>query len=85
MNSKRDGIVLLIFAAAIIFASSAILARLKAEEFRIGKPLIDQTGDFYVLEVQYGDGHYFVACFDKPEELASFTKLGSVTRVLSAR
>lgn len=82
MNTKRDACVLTLFALAIIFASCVILADEKTPEFRVGKPMYDEVGGFYVLEVYYDRDHYFVACFDKPEELSSFASLKTVKRTM---
>lgn len=74
---KKDLIVLLVFSFAIIFASMVCIIQVNQTRLLYDKPLIDQTGSFYLCRVSYGKNHYFVACFDTPEELASFTRLGT--------
>ncbi len=78
MKKKADLIVLVLFSIAVIIAGISAYISAKATELRFGQPLIDKHGEIFVLTVEYGDGHYFVACFDKAEELQAFAALGNV-------
>ena len=78
MKKKADLIVLILFSLAVAIAAVSTIVHAKATELKFGKPMVDRNGSFYVLQVEYGAGHYFVACFDKPEEMQAFAKLGSV-------
>ena len=78
MKKKADLIVLVLFSITALAVGIISLVQAKATELRFGQPLIDKHGEIFVLTVEYGAGHYFVACFDKPEELQAFTELGNV-------
>ena len=76
MKMQKESLVLLVFAVILIVATTVSVYQARQERLRYDKPLVDKTGDFYLCRVFYGNGHYFVACFDSPEELEAFTKLG---------
>ncbi len=73
MKKKADFIVLILFSLAVAIAGVSAYV-----ELRFGQPLIDEHGEIFVLTVEYGAGHYFVACFDKAEEMQAFAELGTV-------
>lgn len=78
MKKKADFIVLILFSLAVGIAGVSAYVQAKATELRFGKPLVDKNGSVYVLTVEYGAGHYFVACFDTVEELQAFAKLRTI-------
>jgi hypothetical protein len=78
MKKKADLIVLILFSIAVTIAGISAYISAKATELRFGQPLIDKHGEVFVLTVEYGAGHYFVACFDKAEEMQAFAALGNV-------
>jgi hypothetical protein len=78
MKKKADLIVLILFSIAVTIAGVSAYVSAKATELRFGQPLIDKHGEIFVLTVEYGAGHYFVACFDKAEEMQAFAELGTV-------
>ena len=78
MKKKADLIVLILFSLAVTIAGISAYISAKATELHFGQPLIDKHGEVYILTVEYGAGHYFVACFDNAEELQAFAALGNV-------
>lgn len=68
-----------VFVAVLAIAAVAQLVTISSTVLRMGKPLVSPDGEIYVVQVAYGNERYFAACFDSPDQLASFVRLGSVT------
>lgn len=70
---------LYVFMVVLALAAIMQLVNISSTVLRMGKPLVSPDGAIYVVQVAYGNERYFAACFDSPEQLASFARLGSVT------
>lgn len=76
MKVKKEIVILVIFSLVIVAAMAMSVYQAEQTKLRYDKPLMDKTGGFYLCRVFFGDGHYFVACFDSLEQVQAFMKLG---------